>query len=219
MSSMTVGYIVDLARKKLVDEGDTRDFEDSDLIGFYNLTLRTIVSFIPRAYTIIKQDHELAAGLIQSIPSDGIKFVDFVMNMGADGATPGSPIREVDYDAMKSLVPEWTAETAEDEIQHYMKIPGMDASVLVSPPSDGTGKTMLVYAAMPPTSVYDVDGEWESDRVPISDEFVSAIPDGILFHSYDDDSDVPGTIARSQMYFNRMMQLLGLKAQQVAGRK
>ena len=44
MSTLTVGYMVNIVEKKLLDESNA-DYTKADLIGFYNLSLRLIVSF------------------------------------------------------------------------------------------------------------------------------------------------------------------------------
>ena len=100
-------------------------------------------------------------------------------------------------------------------IEHFMRIPNMDASFHVYPPSNGAGYVEAVYAAIPPTVVYDEAGLWENERIPFSDEFVPAIPDGIMFHAYDDDSDIPGNTGRSQLHYQRLLSLLGLKSPEV----
>ena len=215
MSSLTLGYMIDLVEKKAQDEQNA-DFEVSELIGLYNMTLRLIVSLVPRAYTITKT-WQMAAGTFQSIPSDGIKLVDILRNLGTDGLTPGGAITLVDHEAMRKLVPNWSSETPTQEAQHFMRLPDMDASFYVYPPSDGTGHIEGIVATMPPTVVFDDGGLWESQRIPLSDEFVPAIPDGMLYNAYDDDSDIPGTATRSQLYYGRFTQLLGLKSPDVRG--
>ena len=216
MSTLTVGYIVNVVEKKALDE-ENSDFSQSELIGLYNLALRLVVSLVPRAYTITTSEL-LASGSLQSIPSTGLGLSNIVRNMGTDpGETPGSSVMEADLTAMNTLVPDWSSETAMEEIDNFMRIPGMDASFLVSPPSDGTGYVQMVYSAMPPTTTYDADGDWEDDKIPLSDEFIPALPDAMLYNAYDDDTDTPGNLPRSQMYYQRVIQILGIKDTQ--GRK
>ena len=217
MSTLTVGYIVDLVEKKAVDENND-DFSQAELIGLYNLALRFIVSLVPRAYTI-KISQLLAAGSEQSIPSDGLQLVNVLRNMGTDGETPGASILEASLAAMNRLVPNWSTETAAAVVDNFMRIPDMDASFYISPPNDGTGYIQMVHTATPPTSTYDEDGDWEDDKIPLSDEFVPALPDAMLFIVYDDDSDYPGNTPRSQYYFQRAMTILGLKDEHMERRK
>lgn len=218
MSTLTVGYIVNVVEKKALDE-ENSDFSQSELIGLYNLALRLIVSLVPRAYTITTSEL-LASGSLQSIPSTGLALASIVRNMGTDpGETPGSSVMEAGLVAMNTLVPDWSSETATEEIDNFMRIPGMDASFFVSPPSDGTGYVQMVYSAMPPTTTYDADGDWEDDKIPLSDEFIPALPDAMLYNAYDDDTDTPGNLPRSQMYYQRVIQILGIKDTQTRGRK
>jgi hypothetical protein len=208
MSNLTVGWMIDVVEKKILEESNI-DFSEAELVGLYNLTLRLIVSLVPRAYTKT-ESWIMAAGILQSIPSDGMRLVDVYLNMGDDGETPGSPITEADQDSMREMVPGWATETATSEIEHFMRIPNMDASFNCYPPSDGTGYIQGVFSATPPTVVYDEEDVWKSERIPISDEFVNAIPDGIMFHAYDDDSDIPGNTTRSQIHYQRLLSILGL---------
>jgi len=212
MSTYTVGTLVDVVEKKALDENND-DFSQAQLIGYYNLALRLIISLVPRAYTITSQP-KLSAGIAQSIPADGLSLVNVIMNMGTDGETVGSPINEVSLDAINKLVPGWTVLTAATEIEDFIRIPQMDAMWYCCPPSDGLGYVQQEYSAMPPATTYDADGDWEDDKIPFSDEFIPALPDAMLFHAYDFDSDTPGTAPRSQMYYQRALTLLKIKGQQ-----
>ena len=218
MSTITVGWMVDIVEKKAQDE-ENDDFSPAELIGYYNLALKTIVSLVNRAYTI-EANVLLASGILQSLPSDGLLLVDIPINMGvAPGTTPGEAITEADFLALKTLCPAWAAETATAAIEQFVRIPGMDASFYCVPPSLGTGYVKMLYVATPPTTTYDAAGAWESEKIPLSDEFVPAIPDCMLMHAYDDDTDTPGDESRSNKYYQRVLQFLGLKEQQVSGRK
>lgn len=217
MSTYTVGSMVDVVEKKAVDENND-DFSKAELINLYNLSLRFIVSLVPRAYTI-QSSQKLAAGTLQSLPYDGLRLVNVLRNMGTDGETPGASILEASLAAMNRLVPNWSTETAAATVDQFMRILEMDASFYVSPPNDGTGYIQMVYAAMPPTSTYDADDDWEDDKIPLSDEFVPAIPDAMLFHAYDDDTDIPGNTPRSQYYYQRALQILGVKDEHLKRRE
>lgn len=216
MSTLTVGWMVDVVEKKLLDESNV-DYSQAELIGLYNLSLRLICSLVPRAYSKYS-NILLASGTLQSIPSDGLALVEITRNMGTDGLTVGASVREASLDAFKKLYPDWSTESSDAAIKNFMRIPEMDASFHVFPPSDGTGYVHCVYTATPPSTTYDAAGDWEDDKIPLSDEFVPAIPNAMLFHAYDDDSDYPGDTTRSQMYYQRVLQLLGIKDTQTQGR-
>lgn len=212
----TVGYIVDVVEKKALDEQND-DTSKSEMVGLYNLALKLIVSLVPRAYTKTAS-LKLSPGIQQAIPSDGLAILDIPMNMGTNGTTPGAAIREADLDSMTSMFPSWTTETAAAVIKNFMKIKGEDRKFYVFPPADGTSYVKATVSATPPETTYDDDGDWESDIVPLTDEYLNAVPDAMLYHKYDDDTDVPGTKAVGQIYFQRVMNLLNIKSQQAQRR-
>ncbi len=208
----TVGYMVDVVEKKALDENND-DTSQSELVGLYNLALKLIVSLVPRAYTKTAS-LKLSAGIQQAIPSDGLAILDIPINMGTGGITPGAAIREADLDSMTSMFPNWTTESQAAVIKNFMKIKGEDRKFYVFPPADGTSYVKVTISATPPETTYDDDGDWESDIIPLTDEYINAVPDAMLYHKYDDDTDIPGTKPVGQIYFQRVMNLLNIKSTQ-----
>lgn len=217
MSTYTVGSMLDFVEHQAQDEGNAENTQ-SELIAIYNMALRLISSLVPRAYTIY-EDFQLASGVLQTLPSDGLQLVDVIMNMGTDGLTVGAAIDEADLDSMNDFVPDWTTETAATAVNQFMRIPGMDATFFVSPPSDGTGYIRVIMAAMPPTTTYDAADAWQSDKIPLSDEYIPAIPELMLFYINDQDTDLPGDEQLAMMHFQRASTILGVKDQQAAMRQ
>lgn len=212
----TVGYMVDVVEKKALDENND-DTSKAELVGLYNLALKLIVSLVPRAYTKTAS-LKLSAGIQQAIASDGLAILDIPMNMGTSGTTPGASIREADLGSMTAMFPSWTTETAAAVIKNFMKIKGEDRKFYVFPPADGTSYVKATVSATPPETTYDDDGDWESDIIPVSDEYINAVPDAMLYNKYDDDSDVPGTKPIGQIYFQRVLNLLNIKSNQAQKR-
>lgn len=208
----TVGYIVDVVEKKALDEQND-DTSQAELVGLYNLAIKMIVSLVPRAFTKTAS-LKLSAGIQQSIASDGLAILDIPMNMGTNGTTPGAAIREADLKAMTDMVPTWTTATAAAVIKHFMQIDGEDRLFYVYPPADGTSYVKATVSATPPETTYDDAGDWENDIIPLSDEYINAVPDAMLYNKYDDDTDVPGTKAVGQIYWQRVLNLLKIKTGQ-----
>jgi hypothetical protein len=207
-TTLTVGAIVDVVRKKAQDESDY-DFTDSELLVLYNLTLRKIVSMQPKASSK-NVSRQLSAGSLQQIPADGLQLISVRRNMGTDGTTPGAAITEVDVLNMNDLYPDWSTDSQTSAIQHFMRSIHAMNEFYSYPPNDGTGYAEIEYSYAPAMAVYDAAGAWESEKIPLNDDYVNAVPDGMLYMIYDDDSDYPGTSPRSQMYFQRFVQQLGL---------
>ena len=211
MSTITVGFLVSSVEKKIQDEGND-DWSESDLIGLYNLTLREIVSLDPKAYTITSNEL-MISGVEQTIPTAGIALVDVIRNMGTDGAIAGDMVREIPLSVLDDFYPGWAAETATTAIEHYTRIDGIKNKFYTYPQSDGTGYLELKYSATPTTTTYDTDNVWQSRVIPLDDNYVDSLINGMLYRAYEDDSDLPGNAQRSEMYKTRFMQTLGIQAQ------
>lgn len=215
MSTQTVGSIINLVRRKVLDEDDA-DFTDAELLQLYNLTLFKIVTLVPSAYTRI-QTILLAAGSKQEIPSDGLRIVNIFRNMGADGLTPGRGVRVTQMDILNQIMPTWATETATAAIEDWLPIMDFPEEFYVLPPNDGTGYIELEFSKTPPQTAWDSGGAWESETFPLRDHFTDPQVNGILYQAYDDDTDVPGNTPRSGLYYGRFIQGLGLQAQAEGG--
>lgn len=213
MSQQTVGSIIDLVRRKIVDESDD-DFSDPDLLQLYNLVLLEIVTLVPSAYTRTKIQ-QLVAGAKQLVDVDNgdLRIVDVRRNMGADGATPGRVVRATNLDVLTQLYPTWFTETQQAEVEDWAPVLDYPEEFYVVPPNDGTQYLEIDVATTPPLAVFDAGGAWESETFPLRDHFTNAAINGILYMAYDDDTDVPGNTPRSQLYYGRFLQALGLQQQ------
>lgn len=215
MSQQTVGSIIDLVRRKIIDE-DGDQLTDPELIQLYNLTLLEIVTNAPSAYTRTK-NVQLIAGAKQTLPPGDLALVKVIRNMGTDGLTPGRVVRVTTLDILSQIYPEWFAETPQAEVEDWLPTLDYPEQFYVVPPNDGTQFVEVEAATTPPLSAWDAGGVWENDVFPMRDHFVNAAINGILYMAYDDDSDIPGNTPRSQLYYQRFLQALGLQQQTEKG--
>ena len=135
------------------------------------------------------------------------------MNMGTDGASPGGGIRETTLDVMRALLPGWEAVTATDLIEHFIRIPESKNEFMVFPPNTGLGYLMGRVTTIPAPVLWDSNDYFKLAIIPFDDTFATAIINGMIYMAYDDDSDVPGNTPRSQVYYGRFLQDLGLRQQ------
>lgn len=204
----TVGSILNQVRRKILDE-DGGDFTDAELVQLYNNSNRKIVSIRPQAYTRI-EPVQLAAGNKQQIPSDGLAAIAVIRNMGTDGATPGRVVRATDGPTMTAMVPTWATDTATAAVEDWWPVLDYPEQFYIYPPNDGTGYVEMEMSKAPPQTVYDEAGLWESEFSPFNDNYLDAQVNGMLFMCYDDDTDIPGNTPRSQLYYGRFLQALGV---------
>lgn len=207
-STYTVGAVLDTVEKKIQDESNA-DWSVSDLLNLYNLTLREIVKLSPRAYSVF-ETFKMVSGAKQSLPASGLTLIDVAANMGTDGATPGRSPRGISMQVLASYLPDWREETAVAEIKHFIPIPETPNQFWVFPQSDGTGYLQCHFSKTPPTTTYDADDNYRAETIPLSDEYLNGIINGMLYMAYDDDSDIPGNTPRSAMYYGRFLQSIGV---------
>ena len=134
--------------------------------------------------------YPLIAGTRQAVPADAILLLDIVRNLGADGATPGRPVKLTDREELDSMAPDWHAMRAASAVKHFTYDPRTPKQFFVYPPAmDGT-KVELTYAkaAAPVTS--------EDDDLPIDVEYRSALVSFILYRALSRESeDASGQLA------------------------
>ena len=211
MPTTTVGHCVDMAERKILDESND-EYSEQNLLDLYHLSVKEIINLAPRSHTE-SRIWKLAPMTRQVCPADAVEIVDVIMNMGADGATPGAAIRETTLDIMKALLPGWEADAATDVVEHFMKLSESKTEFMIYPPSTGNNYLMGRVTTIPAQVMWDSGGDWKLAVIPIDDTFSHAIINGMVYIAYDDDSDTPGNTPRSQVFYGRFLQDLGLRQQ------
>ena len=211
MPTTTVGYCIDMAERKILDESND-EYSEQNLLDLFHLAVKEIINLVPRAHTD-SRIWKLAPATRQFCPYDAVEIVDVISNMGTDGATPGAAIRETTLDVMRTLLPGWESDTASDTIEHFMRIPESKVEFMVYPRSTGNNYMLARVTTMPAQVLWDADDNFKLAVIPIDDTFATAIINGMVYLAYDDDSDIPGNTPRSQVFYGRFLQDLGLRAQ------
>ena len=211
MPTTTVAFCVDMAERKILDESND-EYSEQNLLDLYHLAISEIINLVPRSHSD-SRTWKLAPSTRQVIPADAVELVDAIMNMGTDGLVPGAAIREATLDIMKALMPGWEADTAAATVEHFMRLPEAKAEFMVYPANTGAGYMKGRVTTIPARVIWDSNGDWKLAVIPLDDTFASAIINGMVYIAYDDDSDTPGNSPRSQMFYGRFLQDLGLRAQ------
>ena len=217
MPTTTVGFCVNMAERKILDESND-DYSEQNLVDLYNLAIKEIVNLVPSASSETRT-WKLSATTKQMIPADGVNLVDVIMNMGANGQVPGAAIRETTLKIMKTLLPGWEADSPSAVTEHYLRIPESKTAFFVYPKSDGTNWIMADVTVLPAPVLWDAGDVWKIAVIGIDDTYSHAIINGMVYIAYDDDSDMPGNTPRSQIYYTRFLQDLGLRDQRMVTRK
>lgn len=208
MANITIKHILDIIADQIQDEAHAL-WEVEDLLNWYNIGTRTIVTIDPRA-NAVKQTVKLSAGVKQMIPAGGITLLGVLRNMGADGLTPGKSVYATTIAALMSFNPAWSSDTATVAISNFAPDPGNAAAYFNYPPSDGTGYVEIEYSKVPTIITYDEDGDWESAYIGIQEGYIDPLMNYIMYRGYGKDTDIPGNDAKSQKYFALFTQGIGV---------
>ena len=211
MGSITVGSVINEFERKILDETND-DTDEAENIGIFNNCIRTMINLAPRIHSET-EPYRLAAGVLQFLPAKGIELIDISMNMGSDGSTPGTLVRETTLKIMSDLYPQWTTDTPAEFIEHFMKDDVEERRFYSWPPvTDQVQVHVLVQMSTLPTPVvYDVDGDWRLLTIPVEDQYIDAIFNGMQYMYFDDDSDNPGNTPRSANFYQRFMTALQIE--------
>lgn len=199
--SLLVKDVVENVRRLLqdTDEGGIR-WIDTELVGWLNEGAAEIVRVAPES-SARNVDMQLLSGTRQRIPSDGTQLLDVIRNVGADDV-PGRSIRIVNRRVMDNERPDWHFETPASVFKRYMFEENDPMTFYVYPPSDGTTKLTIVYAAAP-QRVAEL-----SDEIPIRDIYFAAITNYVCFRAWQkqlDDNDAQNKAMVFKQLFDQAM--------------
>jgi len=178
----------------------------SELLGWLNDGQREIATIRPSAYSKIASV-PLVAGTRQTLPADGLVFVELWRNMGVGGATPGQAVRKVSRWLLDSHTPSWHSQTQSAVVQNYAFEPISPKTFYVYPPSTGTTQVEILYEATPP------DIPTSASVISLDDVYANALLDYVLYRMYSKDIEFPGNAEKAILYRRSFENTMGLKAQ------
>lgn len=210
MGTITVGSVIDQFERKVLDESND-DLSEDENITIFNNCIRTIILLVPRLHSDTEAQL-LAPGVLQYLPAKAIELVDIPLNMGSDGQVAGNPLRETTLKIFNDVYPQWASDPEATVIEHFMKDDNDRKRYYVYPPvhSQDQVYVLIQMSTLPTPITYDVSGDWKLLTIPLEDQYIDAIHNGMLYMFYDDDSDNPGNTPRSQVFYQRFAVALQL---------
>jgi len=151
----------------------------------------------------------------QTIPSDGIRFMKLVRNMGEAGSTPGTVITHVEMDTFNQEDPDWHTAPAATVIEHYLYDPADPLNYYVYPPVHGSTAVYVdeVYSQVP-TDVPDQAGGYVADTslIGLPDIYSNALLEFMLYLMFLKDEEAASD-AKAAVHNGHALQMLGVKSQ------
>lgn len=198
---MTAGDIInDRVRVTLIDRDGVR-WSDEELMSYLNDGINETVRLMPRSYST-SRSVPLVSGTLQSLPEDGITFIDIIANSDADG-NPGRAIRMIDRGILDVENPDWHLATGVSVVKHAMFDDRNPQQFMVHPPSDGTGHVRLTMSIEPPviTSLEDV--------IPLESTWTPVLVNYVLHRAYAKDAEYASNGNLSTGYYEAYLKQLG----------
>lgn len=140
---------------------DTRrsTWTEAEVLAYLNEALRATAGVKPDMY-VVEGYVTPVAGISQTIPSDGIAFMDITHNQ------TGRVVTQVDKALLEEASRFWPAATQQAEVEHYTADPRYPLQYTVFPPNNGAGSIYLKYGAVPP----EITTPYQSLSIPDSYE-------------------------------------------------
>lgn len=172
--SITAATILDRAAELLLDTAH-RTWSADELLDLLNEAL-SATALVKHDFYTVQDFVTLAAGVLQTIPDDGVALLDIVRNAS------GRVVTQVDKSLLEEANRFWPAATQETVIEHFTVDPRNPLRFQVFPPSDGTSSVEMLYGATPPQVMY------AAEEIPVPASYQAPLLDFVLARAYSKNS-------------------------------
>jgi hypothetical protein len=182
----------------------------NELVRYLNDGQREIVLYRPDAM-VTNASVSLVAGSKQSLPTNGIKLIEFFRNTAGNKRA----VRLVNREILDSQSPGWHNLPGVTEILHFMYDPRDPKIFYVYPPAASTGASLDgAYAALPEDITEPTDGALYTavtGNISVPDIYGNVIQDYVLYRAYTKDSEYASNAARAQAHYAAFANALGIE--------
>lgn len=180
----------------------------AELVQWFNDGQREIVLFKPESSVTNTTLSLTTNNTKQTLPSNAIRLIDVIRNMGSGGATPGRSVRLVNREVLDAQRPTWHSETGA-AVLHYMFDARDPRTFYVYPAPASTLHLELVYSVAP-TDVTESGGV-VSGNLALDDIYANAVVDFILYRAYTKDSEYAGNANRAVAHYTAFANSIGIR--------
>ncbi|WP_017445807.1 DUF6682 family protein [Gayadomonas joobiniege] len=208
MATIKVVDVIERAREISQDKTNISWSNDEWLMWFNDAVL-AVVNARPDSL-INNGEISTVAGSKQSIPDDGIRFIDLVQNIDS-----GTPIRAISRRQLDDQVPAWHKKSG-TEVHHFVFNP-VDPKNFYIYPQPQVGHKLEIMYSIAPTSVEISDYEADTTVLPVDDVYLNPILDLMLYRAYSKDADYVENQQRAIAHQQAAYNALNIKSQSDGG--
>lgn len=199
---MIASEIIDRARIILNDSDGVR-WLDSEFFKWINDAQRVIALVRPDS-VVANSTLTLVAGTKQTLPADGLRLLDVVRNITAEGAGSRA-VRHVDRDVLDTQNPSWHTETGVQIVKNFVYDNRDPKTFYVYPPALSTSRLEVVYSKNP-TDVVAL-----GSTLAVADIYADPLLNYVLHRAYSKDADFAQNGNLAGAYLATFNSMLGLK--------
>jgi len=199
--AIAASVITDECSNLLYDETGVR-WPEAELLDYLNAGITAVLVYKPDAY-VVDSTVQLATGSRQTIPADGVEFLEMINNAGSGGATPGRAIRKVDRNHLDHMTPDWHTTTG-SQVLHYTFDPRNPKVFYIYPHVSTTWYARINYTGIPDRLTAT------SEDVPISEIYQTPLVNWVMAYAHAKNFKA-GDANRSNMYLSRFNDFFGVK--------
>jgi hypothetical protein len=199
---MLASDIINRARTVLNDADGVR-WLDAELLNWINDGQRVIALVRPDA-SVSNTSLALAAGTKQTIPNDGLRLLDVMRNVGADGSG-GRSVRHVDRDILDTQNPSWHTDSGQVTIKNYVYDNRDPKTFYVYPPAANGARLEIIYSKNP------TDAATTASALSIADIYADPLLNYVLYRAYSKDAEFAQNFQLSGTYLQVFQAMLGIK--------
>lgn len=200
--AITANDVITRVRELLVDQGTSPRWTDAELLRHLSDAQRTISRIEPTAVQKFAT-MALAEGTRQALPIDGESLLTVTRNMGSTGMSPGRAVRIIRRDILDDQNPMWHTEPKTNVVYNYIYDPTDPTAFFVYPPSNGNNRIEISYCYTP------AELDELTDSLDVTNVYVTALTEFVLFRALLKDSDFAAGIARAQLHLQSFTTFMG----------
>lgn len=220
MATVKVIDVIDRVQHVLQDTGvrwPRLELQDWINEAYLNITLlRPDASSASGTFTCDANSRQTLTKTSGGFPS-ALRLLDVTRNVKTGGSLKA--IRLVSRSVLDDQRPAWHAETASDNVQHYMYDPRQPKQFFVYPPALATAEIEVVYANAPAAHAL-TDAQLDPAASPAStvvinldDVYMSPIIDWVLYRAYSKDAEYGANEQRAAAAYQSFTGVIGAKSQ------
>lgn len=166
-----------------------------------------VIEVKPTATSVTKTITLKAGNAEQTIPSEAVKMLRLVRNMGQNGDQAGRAIILTSRATLDSMNVDWPRESG-NEVEHWIYDPDADRDVFwVTPYPTQNIKVEAVYTKRP-VPLTDPNQE-----MTLGGQYINQVLDWVLYRAFSKDADYGSPAQRAQQHLQAFSQALGIKMQ------